>query len=222
MFFNPSADMETPTESVNTRDVSSTLANTSLNDRSETMQSHRSTSASHPGQRRYPRSSVGVGPFLSRGRSTGAGSSSRILPETDRPGLSPSTSPMERPPVSTATGNTLSRQQSYRSYLRHQSTLRSPAAPTTPQASGSTTSTAMIQRRRNSHEDIEAERGILIHRFPLRFSSKLQHWRPLREILFRRKIWGNIWKFCGTMERWESRGRPYLPVVVDICVESTM
>lgn len=152
-------------QSVDTIAVSSTLAGTSLKNHLETVQSHRSTSAPHP-QSQFPQSSfVGVGPLFSRGRQNEVSPSMNIPSETDSPGPSPSpsASPIERPPVPTATGNILSRHQSDRTHLRRQSSLRSLALPTTPQTPETTTD--ILQQRRESHEDIDARRGstLFIH-----------------------------------------------------------
>lgn len=155
--------MEVPSSDPESK--SSARADAIATRRLETVQLETSTST-HPIQSPFPQSSFsGLGSLFVQGRSnevhpTFLCEQSQVARSNSSPNIPPT---MEHPilPRSTATGVTRSHQQ-HSQGRRQESLLRPPTSLADPQpAARATISRATIWERRDSHEDIAAQRGIL-------------------------------------------------------------
>lgn len=155
--------MEVP--SSDPKSKSSTQADAIATCRLETMQPETSTST-HPIRSPFPQSSFsGLGSLFVQGRSNEVHPTFlREQPQAARSSSSPNIPPTAEHPIlprSTATVVTRSHQQ-HPHWRRQESLLRPLTRPADPRpAARATTSGTAIWQRRDSHDDIAAQQGIL-------------------------------------------------------------
>ena len=165
-FFNPLTDMEIATQPTEPTDKTSAQADITLADGPKATQSRTSTSAP-PVQSSFPQSSfIGLGSLILNRRPNEAGPSLlRELPWAEGSGPNSNAPPtMDHLTLqaSTSTRSTWSYPEPFHRRLQRQGSLHQPSSsPTNSQSPGvAATSKVTAHERKDSREDVEAQRGI--------------------------------------------------------------